>query len=253
VRIIIRIKKSNTNQIPDSDTKEIVAEENFIIIVSAETNNQGEILQVSEGIFNILGYKPSDVIGRKNEIFMPPCIQKNHHRYISRFTQRMDQDILNVPVPIYTRTKESFYRLSAINCRLSPSLSYGLHFISVIFSKHDVLEISGKPIDIQNTVHILYRPLYFFATFKEISLESTKNAEIYSVSRPSISAEKKIQASTYPPSSATSLKSLLNLSFAFSFRKWTKILNRTMKIKIMSHFAGYQTAAPNLVEKTTNQ
>jgi hypothetical protein len=110
---------------------------------------------------------------------MPPLIQKNHHRYIKRFTQRMDQDILNVPVPIYTRTKESFYRLSAINCRLSPSLNYGLHFISVIFSKHDTLEIAGKPIDLKNTVQLLYRPLYFYATSKETYLESTKNAEIY--------------------------------------------------------------------------
>ena len=150
--LLMRIKKSNRNSIPDCDTQEIVSEQNFIIIVSAEANNQGEILQVSEGILSILGYKPSDVIGSKNTMFMPPCIQKNHHRYIQRFTEKMDQDILNIPVPIYMRTKESLYKYAAINARLSPSLNRGLHFISVIFSKADQLVIVGKNIEIENTV-----------------------------------------------------------------------------------------------------
>jgi PAS domain S-box-containing protein len=82
-----------------------------IIIISATSTDVGNILHCNSEIQFLLGYKPSDLIGRNVDLIMPGPISTIHCALIRGYFASAKSRILNVNRQVFAVNKDKYLRV----------------------------------------------------------------------------------------------------------------------------------------------
>eukprot|EP01022_Parablepharisma_sp_SALTPOND_P000405 TRINITY_DN101_c0_g1_i2.p1 TRINITY_DN101_c0_g1~~TRINITY_DN101_c0_g1_i2.p1 ORF type:complete len:777 (+),score=60.55 TRINITY_DN101_c0_g1_i2:976-3306(+) len=130
MRSVGRINKSKSDEevfsILRGDTK------NMMIVISLETKDFMNIVDVNSQAEKILAYTRSELVGKSVANIMPPMIAKVHKDYVQKFFKTMNSKILNKKHDIVIKNKAGIYVMCCSLKTIVPRLTGG--FQGVMFA-----------------------------------------------------------------------------------------------------------------------
>lgn len=121
-----------------------------IITISGNYKLMGTIINVNNGIRNLLGYKPQEVIGEKVDMIMPKIFADSHPKLLMKYFNDSAERPLNIERTVYAMNKKGYIIPCTLLAKILPSLEKGIQIVGFLKRIENTGESHGS------THYILY-------------------------------------------------------------------------------------------------
>ena len=133
-------KKNNENQLNSTQKlnfgldEEVKKNEEKLTVmqVSGNREDMGTILSVSNSIWSLLGYKPTELEGSSLNCLLPRYFYEKHDHFIEKFLQTEIQEVMNSTRLVFAMTRNGFIKACSLHLKIISSVSKGITLVGAL-------------------------------------------------------------------------------------------------------------------------
>ena len=134
--LLKRARAFNTNKSLDrekwTDFEILFRDDSAVIVVSGNQENEGKILEASNGIFSLLGYQPVEVKGQEVNIIIPKIISVHHPSFLKKYFNTTDSSFVNAQTQTFAIHRAGFLVPITLLLKVRPSINSGINYIALL-------------------------------------------------------------------------------------------------------------------------